>query len=137
MEKAKKLISKILVITLILFSISCDHKKTPQLVAVKACQAGPNEIIFKNTSTTVQRFYIVNYAGANTSTTFLMFNKQDDFTLNPGASVHKTYNVNTVGICSPSKTLALGIFDYGSVRNVISVSKGHCCEYNGVTVSDF
>ncbi len=98
-----------------------------------------DQILFTNNSTTTQRFYIVNYVtGVDPrNTPWMMANKRDDFTLRPGESVIKTYTGAPlgVGVCKPSLTVALGIFGYASVRDIIHVNMGACCKYDGVTVS--
>ncbi len=100
----------------------------------------PDQLLFTNNGTTAQRFYIVNYvAGADPrSTPWMMANKLDDFTLRPGEFVTKIYPASAatgVGVCTPSLTVALGVFDYSSVRDIIHVNNGACCKYNGTTVS--
>ena len=99
-----------------------------------------DQLLFTNNGNTVQRFYIVNYiSGADPRNIgWLMANKLDDFPLRPGESVTKIYPASAghgVGVCTPSNTVALGIFDYASVRNILHVNNGICCKYNGVTVS--
>lgn len=79
-----------------------------------------DQLLFTNNGTTPQRFYIVNYvAGADPRNAIWMgTNKLDDFTLRPGEFVTKIYPASAghgVGVCTPSLTVALGLFDYASV----------------------
>lgn len=126
----------------LLLTIGCNPTPCPPCPPVSTgCSVTmlSDQVLFTNIGSTVQRFYIVNYVSGvdPRSTPWMMTNKRDDFTLRPGESVIKTYTGATsgVGVCSPSLTVALGIFDYTSVRNIIHLNMGACYKYDGATVS--
>ena len=140
----KKLTNLIICIITLLFGIfaftSCNCPTCPPPCNGCSVTPMPDQLLFTNNGTAPQRFYIVNYVSGvdPRSTPWMALNKLDDFTLRPGESVTKIYPAsagNGVGVCTPSLTAALGIFDYASVTNIIHVNNGSCCQYNGTTVS--